>query len=284
MLINDAIPVCLTVAGSDSGGGAGIQADLKTFEALGVYGASALTALTAQNTTGVRGVVAVDPAFVRLQIDAVCDDLPVGVAKTGMLANAAIIQTVAEAFSSRPGIRLVVDPVVVARSGDLLLEPEALDALRTRLLPLASVLTPNRHEAALLTETGPITDADALRAAARSLFDRIGRPVLAKGGSALPGALDVLIDADGTEWPLTALDAPIATRSTHGTGCTLSAALAAGLALGMNLVDAAVGAKRYVTGAIRHAPGLGAGHGPVDHGWMRRSRMPHSSGSVSDAV
>lgn len=266
----DAIPVCLTVAGSDSSGGAGIQADLKTFAALGVFGASAITALTAQNTRGVQGIQPVDPAFVRLQIEAVCLDLPVAAAKTGMLASAAVIATVAQAFQARPACPLVVDPVVVARGGDVLVEPSAIDALRELLLPRAAVITPNRHEAALLAGTPPITDALGLRTAARTLFERTGRPVLAKGGSALPGALDLLIDADG-ELPLTIADGPITTRSTHGAGCTLSAALAAFLALGHTLRDAAAEAKQFVAEAIRHAPGFGQGHGPVHHGWLTRS-------------
>jgi len=265
------IPVCLTVSGSDSSGGAGLQGDMKTFTALGAFGASAITALTAQNTTGVQGIVLVDAAFVALQIETVFADLPVAAAKTGMLASAATIEAVATAFEARPGCPLVVDPVMVARGGDVLLDPEALVLLRDRLLPLATVVTPNRREVALLAETGPVTDAISLRQAARALFQRIGRPVLAKGGALLPGALDLLVDAEG-EWPLTLADGPIDTTSTHGTGCALSAALTVFLALGHTVREAAAEAKQFVAGAIRHAPGLGKGHGPVHHGWLISTR------------
>ena len=261
------IPVCLTVAGSDPSGGAGIQADLKTFAALGTFGTSALTALTAQNTRGVRGVLPIDPAFVRLQIASVFDDLPVASAKTGMLGDARTIAVVAEAFAGQPNCPLVVDPVAVARGGDPLLDPAAVGALRELLLPLATVITPNRFEAALLAGTGPIADLDGLRRAAQLLFEQTGRPILAKGGATFPQALDLLIDEEG-EFPLTLDDGPIATRSTHGAGCTLAAALAAFLALGHPLRVAATLAKRFIGGAIRHAPGLGAGHGPVHHGWL----------------
>ncbi|HEV3162890.1 MAG TPA: bifunctional hydroxymethylpyrimidine kinase/phosphomethylpyrimidine kinase [Isosphaeraceae bacterium] len=263
----NSIPVCLTVAGSDCSGGAGIQADLKTFAALGVFGASAITALTAQNTTGLKGVFAVDPGFVRLQIDAVFDDFPVAAAKTGMLGDSATITAVVEAFTLRPQCPLVVDPVLVARGGDPLLEPWAIGLLRDRLLPLATVIMPNRHEAVLLAGTGPITDVTSLRLAARTLFERTGRPILAKGGAILPGALDLLIDFDG-EHPLTIADGPLDTCSTHGAGCSLSAAIAAFLALGHTLRDAAAEAKQFVAGAIRHAPTMGQGYGPIHHGWL----------------
>lgn len=258
--------VVLTISGSDSGGGAGLQADLKTFGAFGAFGTSAIVALTAQNTRGVRGVRLVEPEFVRDQLGAIFEDFHVSAAKTGMLATSELMEVVIEAFSGRPGIQLVVDPVAVARSGDPLLEPSAVTTLRDRLLPLAAVVTPNRLELALLADTPPIADADGLRAGARKLFARCGRPVLAKGGAVIPGALDVLVTAEG-EVDFTAPDAPIATTSTHGTGCTLSAAIAAGLALGKPLAGAIREAKDYVTGAIRHAPGLGHGHGPIGHGW-----------------
>jgi hydroxymethylpyrimidine/phosphomethylpyrimidine kinase len=261
------LPVCLTVSGSDSCGGAGLQADMKIFTALGAYGASAITALTAQNTTGVKGVVAIDPAFVTLQIETVFGDLPVAAAKTGMLASAATIGAVAQAFAARPHCALVVDPVMVARGGDLLLEKNAIGAMCEQLLPLATVVTPNRYEAAILAGTGAITDAATLRHAARTIFESCGRPVLAKGGAALPGALDLLVDAEG-EYPLTLAEGAIDTRSTHGTGCALSAALTVFLALGHPLREAAAEAKQFVAGAIRHAPGFGSGHGPVHHGWI----------------
>lgn len=270
-------PVCLTIAGSDSSGGAGIQADLKTFVALGVFGASAITALTAQNTTGVLGILAIDPEFVRLQADAVFADLPVAAAKTGMLGEAATIEAVAEVLEQHPRCPLVVDPVMVARSGDPLLAAGAIDVLRERLLPRATVITPNRLEASLLAGSGPVTDASSLREVARALFERFRRPVLIKGGRALPGALDLLIDENG-EYPLTIADGPLESRSTHGTGCTFSAALTALLARGHTLRDAAAEAKQYVSGAIRHAPGLGAGHGPVHHGWMIPGERAESTG------
>jgi hydroxymethylpyrimidine/phosphomethylpyrimidine kinase len=269
-------PVCLTVAGSDPSGGAGLQADLKTFAALGVFGTAAVAALTAQNTTGVKGLYPIDPGFVRLQIDAVFADLPVVAAKTGMLGSGPVIAAVAEAFADRPDCLLIVDPVMTARGGDPLLEPGAVHVLRDRLLPLAGLITPNRHEAVLLAGTDPIADVAGLRRTARALFERFGRPVLVKGGSAVQGALDLLIDGHGAEFPLALADAPIVTRSTHGTGCTLSAAVTALLARGHSLREAAAGAKQFVFGAIRHAPGLGAGNGPIDHGWLRR----HGGGAV----
>lgn len=270
----DAI-VCLSIAGSDPSGGAGVQADLKTFAALGVYGAAAITALTAQNTTGVHGVQFVDPAFVVQQAELVFDDLPVAAVKTGMLGTSAIIEGVADLLADRrerePNLLVVVDPVMVARGGDRLLDPKAVAVLRDRLLPLADLITPNRHEASLLTGLGPIDSVDKLRRTALALFKLCdGRPVLVKGGEALPGAADLLIDGHGEEFPLAISGAPIVTRSTHGAGCTLSAALAALLGRGHSLRDACSGAKQFVFGAIEQAPGLGSGHGPLDHNWLRR--------------
>lgn len=261
------VPVCLTVAGSDSSGGAGVQADLKTFAALGVFGTSALTALTAQNTTGVFAVATVDPDFLRAQIRAVFEDLPVAAAKTGMLADAPRVEAVAAEFAHwiqarapRP-FPLVVDPVAVARGGDPLIDPAALGALRAALFPLATVLTPNRRELEMLTGL-PVRAEDDLRRAARALFEAHRRPVLAKGGAVFPGALDVLVTEDAL-LELRRPDAPIPTRSTHGTGCALSAALAAELARGADLPAAARRAKAFVTRAIAAAPGLGRGHGPI---------------------
>jgi len=272
--------VCLSIAGSDPSGGAGIQADLKTFAALGVYGTAVITALTAQNTTGVRGVRTLDPAFVALQAEAVFDDLPVAALKTGMLANAALIEAVADVIERQiertPDLRVVVDPVMVARGGDPLLEPDAIEALRERLIPLAHLVTPNRHEAAIITGSPPFKSAEGLHLTARAAFERLGKkPVLVKGGAALDGALDLLIDGHGSEFPLAIAGAPIATRSTHGAGCALSAAVTAFIAKGHNLRDAAAGAKQYVYGAIEQAPGLGAGHGPIEHNWLRR--LEHSA-------
>lgn len=270
----DAI-VCLSIAGSDSSGGAGIQADLKTFAALGVYGAAAVTALTAQNTTGVQGVRMIDAAFVVQQAESVFDDLPVAAVKTGMLGTAATIEAVADLLADRrerePNLRVVVDPVMVARGGDRLLDPVAVAILRDRLLPQADLITPNRHEASLLTGMGPIDDVDKLRRTALALSRLCeGRPVLVKGGDALTGAIDLLIDGHGEEFPLAISGAPIITRSTHGAGCTLSAAIAALLARGHSIRDACSGAKQFVFGAIEQAPGLGSGHGPLDHNWLRR--------------
>ncbi|WP_201750315.1 bifunctional hydroxymethylpyrimidine kinase/phosphomethylpyrimidine kinase [Tautonia marina] len=274
MVMHDQI-VCLSIAGSDPSGGAGIQADLKTFAALGVYGAAAITALTAQNTTGVQGVDLIDPAFVAQQAESVFDDLPVVAVKTGMLGTVAIIDAVADVIEMArdrfPELRVVVDPVMVARGGDPLLDPQAVMRLRDRLIPLANLVTPNRHEASLLTGSGPIETADDLRRVARALFELVEhRPVLVKGGQAITGALDLLIDANGSEFPLTIAGAPIQTRSTHGSGCTLAAAITALLARGHTLRDACTAAKQFVFGAIEHAPGLGRGFGPLNHLWLRR--------------
>jgi len=249
------VPVALTIAGSDSGGGAGIQADLKTFAAFDVYGASVVTALTAQNTRGVRAIAAVEPAFVAAQIDAVLDDLDVAAAKTGMLLSAAVIDAVADRLAARPVPHLVVDPVLVATSGEALLEPAALARLRERLVPLATLLTPNLREAEALTGRSVTRPAD-MRQAARMLLDLGARAVLLKGGHLEGEALDLLDDGRNVR----ELSAPrIATHDAHGTGCTLSAAIAAGLARGLDLGAAVEGAKRYVTRAIERAARVGQG-------------------------
>ncbi|MFQ5691751.1 MAG: bifunctional hydroxymethylpyrimidine kinase/phosphomethylpyrimidine kinase [Nitrospinota bacterium] len=256
------LPTALTIAGSDSGGGAGIQADLKTFTALGVYGASILTALTAQNTVGVQGVHAVPPAFVAQQFDSVCSDLPVGAAKTGMLADADLIETVAakiEEYAVRP---LVVDPVMVAKSGDRLLAEGAQEALVRRILPLAEVITPNLGEAEVLAGI-PVRKPEEMREAAKRMRDFGCGAVLVKGGHLRGEAVDLLYDgSDFTEFRSARID----TRNTHGTGCTLSAAITARLAQGRSLKDAVRGAKDFITDAIRSAPtGIGSGHGPLNH-------------------
>ena len=255
-------PVALTIAGSDPSGGAGIQADLKTFAAFGVYGASVIAALTAQSTTVVRAAVSVDPTLVAAQLDAVLDDLQVGAAKTGMLATAAVVEAVAERLAARPVPHLVVDPVMVATSGGRLLEPAALAALRTRLLPLASLVTPNLAEAEALTGRA-VSSPSEMRDAARALLDLGARAALVKGGH-LPGdALDVLADASGVRdlvAPRVAVPAPL-----HGAGCTLSAAVAAGLTLGWGLDAAVTAAKDYVTCAIATAPAVGHGARPLNH-------------------
>jgi hydroxymethylpyrimidine/phosphomethylpyrimidine kinase len=253
----------LTIAGSDSCGGAGIQADLKTFSAFGVYGMSAITALTAQNTVGVQGVFDVSPDFVRKQIESVMTDIGVDAAKTGMLSNTAIVKTVAEAIRTFRVPNLVVDPVMIAKSGDPLLAGDARRAIREDLLPLATVITPNIFEAeALLGRT--IGDLDAMRAAARDLR-KIGCPwVVLKGGclDIESQAIDVLYD--GKEIVL--LKSPrFDSRNTHGTGCTFASAIAAGLAKGLPPPEAVRRAKDYIAEAIRSAIPIGSGHSPPNH-------------------
>ena len=257
------IPRALTIAGSDSGGGAGIQADLKTFAALGVYGLSALTAITAQNTQGVRAVQELPPEMVEAQIDAVLEDIGADAAKTGMLSSSAIIEVVARCVS-RWKLRLVVDPVMVAKGGDALLQPEAIATLSTVLLPLAEVVTPNLFEAEVLTGRR-IETLDDMRAAAQAIFALGPRHVVVKGGHRAGDPVDVYFDGKGFA-ELRA--ARILTRHTHGTGCTFSAAIAAFMARGLPVNAAITGAKNYITEAIRHAPGLGNGHGPVGHFWQ----------------
>ena len=261
-------PVALTIAGSDSGGGAGIQADLKTFEALGVYGASVLTALTAQNTLGVQGVHVVPPTFVRQQLDSVAGDIGVDAAKTGMLATAGVIEAVADGVAAHGIGALVVDPVAASKHGDPLLADDAVDALRRRIVPAALVATPNLGEVALLTGVEVTERAELPRAAAA--FLELGCTwVLVKGGH-LPGDTAVDLLSDGTTRVEVVADR-YETRDTHGTGCTLSAAIAAELAKGSEVVPAVRAAKDYVTGALRQGVRIGAGIGPVDHQWRRRS-------------
>ncbi len=253
----------LTIAGSDSGGGAGIQADLKTFQRFGVFGTCAVTLVTAQNTRGVAALQLLPAELVRSQIAAVAEDLGVGAAKTGALGSAALVEAVAESvarFRIRP---LVVDPVMLSKHGAALLDADAVRALRERLLPLATLLTPNLHEAAALLG-GPLEGESAMREAARALCALGPEAVLVKGGHGSgPEAVDVL----WTGREALRLVAPrIDTPHTHGTGCTFSAAVTARLALGDDLVRASRIAKTYVTRAILRAPGLGAGPGPLDHG------------------
>lgn len=258
-------PIALTIAGSDSGGGAGIQADLKAFSVLGVYGCTAITALTAQNTLGVQGILEVEPAFVRRQIDSVFDDLKVAAVKIGMLGTAEVIATVADALAERKPRWVVLDPVMVAKGGDKLLRDEAVAALRERLLPLASLITPNLPEAGvLLGEAAPAERREMPRAAAR--LQGLGPVnVLLKGGH-LQGtdSPDLLLHGGELHW----LEAPRhATRHTHGTGCTLSAAITALLARGRPLPAAVAQAKRWLGQAIAAADDLevGRGTGPVHH-------------------
>ena len=251
----------MTIAGSDSGGGAGVQADLKTFAALGVYGASTLTAITAQNTVAVTAVHELPVDLIAAQIDAVIADIGVDAVKTGMLSSAAIVETVAAALQRHVVTNLVVDPVMIAKSGDALLRPDAVDALRARLLPLAAVVTPNLPEAETLTGLSLTTDADLRRAAAQ-IIGMGARAVVVKGGHRDGPAADLFYDGVRfQEFTAPRLD----TRNTHGTGCTFAAALAAGLAQGKDLLAAVAQAKDYVTEAIRHAYPLGQGHGPLHH-------------------
>ena len=253
--------VALTIAGSDSGGGAGIQADLKTFAAHGVYGLSAITAVTAQNTLAVTGVQEIEPALVSAQIAAVASDFPVEAAKTGMLSSAAIIHAVAKAVD-RHGLRVVVDPVMVAKSGDRLLRPDAVDALREELLPRAALLTPNLPEASDLTGLR-VEDEAQMRAAGERLLSMGASAVLMKGGH-LEGdeIVDLFIDRRGAT---TFRSQRIRTRATHGTGCTLSAAVAANLARGRELPEAVERAREYLRTAMLRATPLGEGYGPLGH-------------------
>jgi hydroxymethylpyrimidine/phosphomethylpyrimidine kinase len=255
-------PVALTIAGSDSGAGAGIQADLKTFAANGVYGLSVITAITAQNTVGVRAVQEVDPSVIRAQLDAVAEDFPIAATKTGMLASASIIDTVVEGLRAHRLPHLVVDPVMVAKSGDRLLREDAVEALRRRLLPLAEVVTPNLPEAQVLA--GSLVDTVSERiAAARAILALGAHSVVVKGGHGDEDpVLDLLVDADGVR----EFRAPrVSGTSTHGTGCTFSAAIAAGLARGLSVREAVEAARAYVSAAMTQAPKLGHGHGPLNH-------------------
>jgi len=255
----------LTIAGSDSGGGAGIQADLKTFAAHGVFGTSAITALTAQNTVRVEGVYAIPPEFVARQIDAVVKDIGADAIKTGMLFNARIIETVAAKIVEHRLRPLVVDPVMMAKSGDALLEPEAREALISSLLPLATVVTPNLPEAQVLCGF-PVTDIEGMRRAARAIHARGPRCVVVKGGHLASTGFSTDLFYDGERFE--ELTGPrIETRNTHGTGCTLASAIAARLALGDEMRDAVRAAKRYVSGIIAASSGLriGHGHGPMNH-------------------
>lgn len=257
-------PVALTIAGSDSGGGAGIQADLKTFHAFGVFGTSAVTAITVQNTLGVRAILKVEPTLVSGQIAAVAEDLRPAACKSGMLADAPIVRAVAESLDAAAIPHYVLDPVMVAASGDRLLEEDAVAALREELLPRATVVTPNLHEAALLVGR-PVGDEDAMREAAAALAELGCAAVLVKGGH-LPGDEVVDLLFDGTEWREWRSE-KLAVRDAHGTGCTLSAAIAAGLAHGRSLSESVGSALSFTRRAIAAAPGLGAGSTPLNH-WV----------------
>jgi hydroxymethylpyrimidine kinase/phosphomethylpyrimidine kinase len=255
-------PIVLSIAGSDSGGGAGIQADLKTFHAFGAFGTTVITAITAQNTLGVSHVHAVPLESVRAQIAALAADLPPRAFKTGMLATADLVALVADAIDQHELPNFVLDPVMISTSGHRLLEGEAERTVREALLPQATVVTPNLGEAAILAGH-PVEDLDGMRRAARILVDAGASAALVKGGH-LSG--DELVDVlwDGSRWEEWRRPR-LHSRNTHGTGCTLSAAIAAGLAHGRPLRDAVDVALDYVHRAIESAPGLGAGHGPLDH-------------------
>jgi hydroxymethylpyrimidine/phosphomethylpyrimidine kinase len=258
----------LAIAGSDSGGGAGVQADIKTITALGGYAASAITAVTVQNTLGVHGVHPIPPPIIAAQIRAVLADIGADAIKTGMLGDASAIEAVLDALAEFPSIPLVVDPVMVAKGGASLLADGALGSLR-RLIALADVVTPNAPEAAVLTGF-PIETTDDLRRAGEALLTSGVRAVLMKGGHVGgDSVIDLLITPAGE----TVLEGSrIATRHTHGTGCTLASACAAGLAQGLRLEDAVARAWAYTAEAIRQAPGFGAGAGPLDHAWPVRGR------------
>jgi hydroxymethylpyrimidine/phosphomethylpyrimidine kinase len=253
----------LIIAGSDSGGGAGIQADIKTVSMLDAYAATAITALTAQNTEGVFGVLPIPPDFIRRQIEVVLDDIGADAIKTGMLHDAAVIETIVAVLQEHAaGIPLVVDPVMVAKGGARLIDPDALDTLKRLLIARADIITPNLPEAEILCGT-TIGNTAEMRTAGETLLTLGCRAVLVKGGHLSGGTVsDVLVAAEGVRvW-----ESPrLATRQTHGTGCTLASAIAAGLAQGVGVEDAVDRARAYVQRAIASAPGLGRGHGPLDH-------------------
>jgi len=263
--------VALTIAGSDSSGGAGIQADLKTFAAFAVFGTSAITAITAQNTRGVSAVFNLDPAFIAAQINAVADDFTIAAAKTGMLSRTEIIGAVADRIRVRKIPNLVVDPVMVTASGDVLLEPDAIVMMRDVILPLATLVTPNLREASILTGR-EVSNRDAIRNAARALVGQGARAALVKGGSPAAAVLaggvqdqdatDILYDGHNFR----EFRAPrVAIGRAHGAGCTLSAAITASLARGESLENAIDAAKRYVTLALQEAPPIGHGSRPLNH-------------------
>ncbi len=264
------IPV-LTIAGSDASGGAGIQADLKTFLAHGVYGMSAVTALTAQNTLGVRAIEEAAPGFLAAELDAVFEDIPPRAVKVGMVASAALIRVIAEKLRTYHAEHVVVDPVMVATSGAPLLAGDAMDALKEELFPCAEILTPNLPELTRLTGIGIVSE-EAMAAAAGQAAQQFDAAVLAKGGHFTgDAATDLLAFPDGRQIPFSAPRSE--NPNTHGTGCTLSSAIAANLAKGHPLEEAVRQAKDYLTGAIGYGLDLGQGHGPLWHGWALSGRF-----------
>lgn len=259
----------LTIAGSDSSGGAGIQADLKTMTAHGVYGMSALTALTAQNTTGVTDILAVPPAFLAAQLDAVFADIPPDAVKIGMVADAALIHVIAEKLDEYDAKNVVVDPVMVATSGARLISEDAVEALVSELLPRAALITPNIPEAEVLADMA-ITDHTAMTAAAARIHERTHAAVLMKGGHSVDDANDLLVDDTGARW---FEGRRIVTSNTHGTGCTLSSAIASNLARGIDTDTAVAQAKAYLSGALAAGLDLGHGSGPLAHTFDLKSRF-----------
>ena len=263
--MNRRVPSVLTIAGSDSGAGAGIQADLKTFAAMGVFGTTAITAITAQNTLGVQDVLALPPELVAAQIDAVVGDIGADVVKTGMLANADIVNVVVAKVRERALSPLVVDPVMVSSSGDRLFEDDAVDAIRERLLPLATIITPNLREAEVLLGR-TLTSWEEIRAGVEELVAMGAGAAIIKGGHPIEGskgaATDLLFDSEGLrEYTTTRIES----NNTHGTGCTFASAIAAALARGTNLRGSVAMAKAFVTKALQSAYPVGEGHGPVHH-------------------
>jgi hydroxymethylpyrimidine/phosphomethylpyrimidine kinase len=257
------LKVALTIAGSDSSGGAGIQADIKTMTMLGVYAMSAITALTAQNTTGVTAVSEVTPKFLEQQIDAVFTDIPPDAVKIGMVSSAELIETIANKLKFYGAKNIVVDPVMVATSGAKLIDDNAVETLKKFLFPLATVITPNIPEAEKLSEM-KIKTADDMEKAAKIIFENYGCAVLCKGGHSLNDANDVLFDGNVKIFN----GKRISTDNTHGTGCTLSSAIAAGLAKGLTLSDSISAAKNYLSGALAANLNLGKGSGPMNHAYL----------------
>jgi len=265
----------LIVAGSDSGGGAGIQADVKTVTALGGYAATAITALTAQNTQGVFGIYEVDDDFIARQMRLVLADIGADAVKTGMLHSASVIETVADVLEDYPDIPLIIDPVMVAKGGAALLQPDAVDALVKRLIPRASLITPNVPEAELLLrnmshELG-IASREDMEEAGVQLFSLGCKAVLMKGGhlDEYNSVADILLEVHDSQLAVHTFTSPrISTSSTHGTGCTLASAIAVGIAQGMTLYEAVERARAYIWQAIKTAPGFGKGHGPLNHGYI----------------
>ena len=253
----------LTIAGSDSSGGAGIQADIKTMLANGVYAMSAITALTAQNTTGVTGILNATPEFLGQEIDSIFTDIRPDAVKIGMVSEAPLIEMIAGKLREYHAQNIVVDPVMVATSGARLISADAIDTLKKQLLPMADILTPNIPEAMELTGQTIASEQD-MEIAARTIFDRYGCAVLVKGGHQLSDANDLLCDSDGFHW---IRGHRILNSNTHGTGCTLSSAIAANLAKGFSLTDSVHRAKIYISGALGAMLDLGAGSGPMDHGF-----------------